>query len=530
MRKFLQFIQSIFFGTWLLERVTCYWNPALIMAGAALVTSVWGTLSGSSAQKKAARQQASQARANAAQQAENVIRQAQERAYQNALQIDFLELGQDQLKFEYTYGLDRLNLQIDSDVTNLQRAIQYTDFDIEALGLQNQLRVREAAVQAAQYGIRAGVAKETANYYRGLGANTLKEFDLVRVLGELNLVDIQQKTAQAIEEVSYYAESAKLEANANRAVAKQNLAQSVMYLEEGKADLQISRRDNLRTIAAIGAKLSSAGRAISGSSKDIIADQTREAKAKEKAGYYKYMVNANAQVAYSLIKKFEGAMKDREAAFLESKKGYIQDEGKRAVQKSQAEFAITTIGYENKLNQINLSVYEAEAQAAIYGMSAGLARDMANYYSQTNDIQMRELLFKRSTYEQDILKTRNAGLLDLEYRTNMFNFATTESNMRMDALREDTNRSREEANWLATQHLLAGNRGYALNIQTGNAAATATTLSGISNALSIAGQINWGSLFGGGTASAAASSSYATSSLATGNYNLPAASNYSFGP
>lgn len=489
MRKFLQFIQSIFFGTWLLERVT--FQYAWVWPAVSAAISVVSGLFGANAQKKAARQQAAQARDNARRQAENVIRQAQERAYQNELQIDFLELGQEQLKFEYTYGLDKLNLQIDSDVTNLQRAIQYTDFDIEALGLQNQLRVREAAVQAAQYGIRAGVAKETANYYRGLGANTLKEFDLVRVLGELNLVDIQQKTAQAIEEVSYYAESAKLEANANRAVAKQNLAQSVMYLEEGKADLQISRRDNLRTLAAIGAKLSSAGRTISGSSKDIIADQTREAKAKEKAGYYKYMVNANAQVAYSLIKKFEGAMKDREAAFLEQKKGYIQEEGKRNVQKSQAEFAITTIGYENKLNQINLNVFEAEAQAAIYGMSAGLARDMANYYSQTNDIQMRELLFKRSTYEQDILKTRNAGLLDLEYRTNMFNFATTESNMRMDALREDTNRSREEANWLATQHLLAGNMGYSLNIQMGNAAASATMWSGLAGAANALSQINW---------------------------------------
>ena len=160
--------------------------------------------------------------------------------------------------------------------------------------------------------------------------------------------------------------------------------------------------------------------------------------------------------------------------------------------KSQAEFAITTIGYENKLNQINLNVFESEAQAAIYGMSAGLARDMANYYSQTNDIQMRELLFKRSTYEQDILKTRNAGLLDLEYRSNMFNFATTESNMRMDALREDTNRSREEANWLATQHLLAGNKGYSLNIQMGNAAATASMWSGLAGAANALSQINWG--------------------------------------
>ena len=72
MRKFLQFIQSIFFGTWLLERVTCYWY----WEAASAAFSLFGALSGSSAQKKAARQQAAQARANAAQQAENVIRQA----------------------------------------------------------------------------------------------------------------------------------------------------------------------------------------------------------------------------------------------------------------------------------------------------------------------------------------------------------------------------------------------------------------------------------------------------------------------
>ena len=59
MRKFLQFIQSIFFGTWLLERVT--FQYAWFYRAASAATSLFGASEEAKAQKKAAKQQAQQA-------------------------------------------------------------------------------------------------------------------------------------------------------------------------------------------------------------------------------------------------------------------------------------------------------------------------------------------------------------------------------------------------------------------------------------------------------------------------------------
>lgn len=456
---------------WLLQKLTFYQFFEVFMALAAIV-GVGSALDSSSRASSASRQQAQQALDNARRQADNVMRRAEEIAYQNELTRQSLEIESEHLAYEYAYASELVGLQTEQDIREFERGIEFIDLDLESLGITSEFKAQDAETQAAIYEVRAGLAIKTAKYLEGVQFNTVKEFGLVEVLSELDLYNIYASTQTAIEEVDFYAESALLESKAIMSQSKQNLANAVVHLEKGKFALDITRRDNLRTLGAVKAKATSLGRAYSGSAKDIFTDRARDIKATEKLNYYAYQLEANAQVVMSRVKRFSSEMKKREATFISNKRVDILEAGERKLTEAATRFEITNIGYENTLAKLGMNIEQAYGEASIYGMYAEMSKDLAIYIRDTTSIQTRELLLKRQNAIEDINISKNLGLIELNRVNEIYRYQTDKISFTVSSLEEDTIRAYVEAEYLAAEYLEAGRRGYSLNLQQGRAQST----------------------------------------------------------
>lgn len=448
---------------WLFKKLTFYqfFETFMVLAS---VAGLAGQVDASRRSKNASRQQAQQALDNARKQADNVLRKAAEIAYQNDLAIKSLESESEHLNYEYTYTLDKFNLDTEQEITSIERNLRFIDLDLEALALTTEYKAKDAESQAAIYGVRAGLAQQTAKYLEGVRFNTVKEFGLVESLHALDLYSILDQAKTAIEEVDYYAENAILESKAYASKSKQNLSDAVIFLERGKAEIGIMRRNNLRTLGAIKAKAGS----YSGSAKDVVADRERELRETEKLSFYSYQIEANAQVAMADVNMFTSQMKEREAVFLKNKRFDILTSSKTAKKQAETKFAITSLGYRNTLDKLSLDIQKAYGEASIYGMYANMSNELAQYIRSTGDIQTREMLMKRQNALADIDIVKNISLLETNRINETYRYQSNRIAFSISSLEEDTIRAQEEAKYLEAEYLDAGRKGYALNISQGN--------------------------------------------------------------
>lgn len=411
---------------------------------------------------RAGRLQAQQALDNAARQAEDARRRAEEIAYQNMLQIADLQAQSQQLQYESLYQQERGLLGLEDMMADFDAQIKFIDFDIKRIGLTTDYQVSQALASAEIYSVRAGVSAQAAGILREIGDNILEELGLNRILNELSIFDLKQDAASAIEDVDYQIGSIRYDAKLNDYKAKVNSSNAITALQKTVDESDILRRKNSRTIGALKAKLVSRSGSYTGSAKDLVKDQIRESREEIELKYLSGRIEANSYAIASKLNHYTSELARREEAFLSNKKKRIAEDTLRTEEIQRTQFSITELGFENRLLQNRQSIAEAEAASAVYSIQAGMSLATADYLQKLGLHNIAEAEYKQSVLRGESDRQYNLAILELEHGQQLANYNLSRIATTITNLNNATDRAREEAEWLASQYLAAGRRGYNL--------------------------------------------------------------------